>query len=168
MDNLFFDSGNQVILDFETDNTLHDLTAFDGSSHEILTASQPAGSDGDVLKITKGAVGGAGETWAGTVLTVLEGTDLITPYSSSVTIDVLAPADDIAVLLKLENGSDYEEVEVSTASDGVTEWETLTFDFSSADHNVDYEKATLIFQNGVQGEGEEYYVDNVTFGGFIA
>ena len=152
------------------DDSGYSLVSFGGNASEVVTsANAPTGSDGQVAKVTKAA----GETWAGTTLIDLagNGSELISDGSETVSIRILSAKDGATVRLKLEdssNGNANVELDATTASDGVNEWETLTWDFSSADHNVTFDKASIFFDFGNAGAGEEYYFDDVTFNGFIS
>ena len=88
---------------------------------------------------------------------------------------VYAPESNKKVMLKLEDGEfpnipeKFKEVAVLTGSPG---WQTLNFDFSGADHSVDYNKASIFFDfysdaTGSSHPGKVYYFDNVNFGGAV-
>ena len=151
------------------DDSGYALDSFGGNLHEVLaSADAPSGSEGQVAKVTKGA-----QTWSGTTFIDLagNGSELISDGGEIVTIRVLSAKDGATVRLKLEdssNGDANVELDATTASDGVTAWETLTWDFSSADHNVTFDKASIFFDFGSTGSSEEYYFDDVTFNGFIS
>ena len=172
IDNFFFSSTPPALeISFEPDDDSgYSLVSFGGNASEVVTsANAPTGSDGQVAKVTKAA----GETWAGTTIIDLagNGSELISDGSETVSIRILSAKDGATVRLKLEdssNGNANVELDATTASDGVNEWETLTWDFSSADHNVTFDKASIFFDFGNAGAGEEYYFDDVTFNGFIS
>ena len=172
IDNFFFSSTPPALeISFEPDDDSgYSLVSFGGNASEVVTsANAPTGSDGQVAKVTKAA----GETWAGTTFIDLagNGSELISDGSETVSIRILSAKDGATVRLKLEdssNGNANVELDATTASDGVNEWETLTWDFSSADHNITFDKASIFFDFGNAGAGEEYYFDDVTFNGFIS
>ena len=81
---------------------------------------------------------------------------------------VYAPESGKKVMLKLEDREfpeKFKEVAVSTNTVG---WQTLNFNFSGADHSVDYNKASIFFDfysdNTNSHPGKDYYFDDVKFG----
>lgn len=87
---------------------------------------------------------------------------------------VLSPKDASVVRLKLEDSSDptkYVELDATTANDGEVSWESLSWDFSTAEnlnHATTYDKANVFFDFLQEPTGEAYYFDDVTFNGYIS
>ena len=81
---------------------------------------------------------------------------------------VWSPEAGTKVLLKLETldnppegGTKFVEVEAFTTA--AQSWQTLSFDFSNADHDLSLAKASVFFDFGQTGTGKTFYFDNVSF-----
>ena len=146
---------------------------FEGNNSVVLSASDaPQSSDGTVLQITK-TTGASGI--AGTVLFDLLGNgELISADSSVISMDILSPKDNVKIRLKLEDSADqnvFVELDAYTETNGSETWETLAWDFSTAnglDHNNSYDKAVVFLDFGNLGDNSLYYIDNVLFNGYTA
>ena len=163
---------SELVITFEADDDSgFALTAFGQNVASVVSGDDaPAGSDGNVVKIVKNN----GPTWSGTTfMNLADGAgELINDGYETVSMRVFSPASGVDVVLKLEDrdnpgdGSDFvQATQVTQSSDG---WETLTWDLSGANHNIEFEKASIFFDFGNAGAGEEYYFDDVTFNGFIS
>jgi hypothetical protein len=153
------------------DGSGYALTDFGGNVSSIVTGNDaPAGSDGSVVKVQKGA-----EIWAGTTFLELSGDgELISDGYTTVTAEVFSAKDGATVRLKLEDSADgtiFVELDATTESNGSDAWETLTWDLSTAtglDHLNSYNKASIFFDFGNAGDSEDYYLDDVNFSGYVA
>lgn len=108
--------------------------------------------------------------WAGTVIGTTAGFANPIPFAAgetSMSVHVYSPAENIPVLLKVENIDDATVfAEVTALTTVANQWETLVFDFSTAgiDTNTVYQRAIIFFDFGFEGTGDTYYWDNVAFG----
>ncbi|MFZ9508418.1 MAG: hypothetical protein ACO29W_15540 [Burkholderiaceae bacterium] len=133
-----------------------------GGAVSALSADGPPGSNGKVAKVVKTA---GAQTWAGTTFLTLSGKEVISAGHEMVTMKVHSPGAGTVVMLKVEsgtNGNVFIEKQAVTTKTG--EWETLTFNFSGADHTPDYAKASVFFDFGAAGTGKTYYFDDAAFG----
>ena len=74
---------------------------------------------------------------------------------------------DVTVRLKLEDVVAGDSVELSAiaGSDTANQWQTISWDFSGADHSPTYNKASVFF-DAVNASATEYYLfDDVQFDG---
>ncbi|MFO7745929.1 MAG: hypothetical protein R6V36_11190 [Psychroflexus sp.] len=100
------------------------------------------------------------ETWAGTSATLNDPIDF--SDGRLIKMDVYSPEAGVPVLFKIENAEDntiFVESIVNTTV--ANEWETLTFDMSSADLGTDYSVIAIFFNFETSGTGETYYFDNL-------
>ncbi len=94
----------------------------------------------------------AGQTWAGSYLTLGDPIDF--SAGKIFKMKVYSPRIGAKVLLKVENLTDggiSHEVEVATTV--ADQWEELTFDYSAVNDSNSYQKVVLIFDNGTAGDG---------------
>jgi beta-glucanase (GH16 family) len=106
------------------------------------------------------------QTWAGTTFLTLDATEgeLVTADHPLVTMRVWSPDAGTTVMLKLENsanGQQFYESSAVTAAAGT--WQTLSFDFSNANHSLTFDRASVFFDFGTEGSGKTFYFDNVSF-----
>jgi len=152
---------------FEDPNTEYTLADFGGNVSVLTT--DPIGGVNHVVKTVKSA---GAEVWAGT--TVGGGLGFATPVplkanAAKMSVMVYSPAAGLDVKLKLEehgNGANAVETDVFTTKAG--QWETLTFDFSTAASGTPawnaaykYDKASIFFDFNVTGSGKIFYWDDV-------
>ncbi len=139
------------------------------NSFGTVTASldvDPVNSSNKVGKLVQTA---SSDAWGGTLFG-MDGFGKKIPFTATekiMTVDVYSPAVGIPVLLKVERsfGSEASQVQVNTTK--ANEWETLSFDFSTAtgdkvlNLNLDYDKLAIFFNAGVKPSAQEtYYFDN--------
>ncbi|MCX8520288.1 MAG: hypothetical protein ORN28_01980 [Rhodoferax sp.] len=155
-------------------NVSYTLTDFGGAASS--KDAGPDGSNGQVVKVVKGAEATPSETWAGTTLSTGANHSLPTiPLSATaktMTVRVYSPTSGTPIRLKLEDAADSThsvEAEVNTTAVG---WQTLTFDFStpaagSAAWNAayTYNKASIFMNFNSAGTGQTYYFDDLIFVG---
>ena len=119
----------------------------------------PAGENTSA-KVAKQVKPNGAETWGGAFIQLPDPVD----FSSMTEMEFKAwsPKAGINVLLKVENATDggvFHEVQVTNTKAG--EWETLTFDMSTIDKTKDYHKVVIFFDFGVNGDGSEYFYDDI-------
>jgi beta-glucanase (GH16 family) len=104
------------------------------------------------------------ETWAGTTFLSLPTGELATTDRPLVTMRVWAPEAGTTVMLKLENSANGGEFfESSATTSKAAAWQTLSFDFSAANHALNLNRASVFFDFGTAGTGKTFYFDNVSF-----
>ncbi|MFY0654709.1 MAG: DUF5011 domain-containing protein [Cyclobacteriaceae bacterium] len=135
---------------FDNENTKYEATGFNGASFEILDNPDVSGTNSSASKV--GAITNIGAAFEGVSFDLGAPIELISKKSISI---VFWSNKAVSVLLKLEEGSG-EPIEAS-ANHGGTGWETLTFDFNSADQ---YSRLTL-FIDGAGTTSGTFYVDNI-------
>jgi len=138
-----------------------------GGAGSSIAATAPATSSGRVAQVVKAD---QAQTSAGTTFLTLDAGDgeLVTTEHPLVTMRVWSPEAGTKVLLKLETldnppegGTKFVEVEAFTTA--AKSWQTLSFDFSNADHDLSLAKASVFFDFGQTGTGQTFYFDNVSF-----
>lgn len=147
-----------VKVDFETSTTWF---GFDGGAFSTITNpyQNPLNQSNKVGRLIKGA----GKSWAGAYYDALEHMDFIT--NNTFSLKVYANKNNAKLLLKVENkanGSINYSIEKTLTKSN--EWEILVFDFSQIPSNA-YDRITLIFDNGIVGNGGlnfTYYIDDLT------
>ena len=136
------------------------FNGFGGAGAEVIAnPDQTGNSSGNVVSFVKMS---GSEVWGGVF------TDLDAPLDLSqtqtISMDVWAPSSGVTVMLKVENLADsnvFIEVPVTNTTAGG--WETLTFDLSVGDTDIDYQRLVFFFDFGNSGNGEAYYFDNIRF-----
>ena len=165
-------ASNRVRVTFEVDDTSNytlgnptgQLDYDFGGAGSSIAVNPPTGSSGRVAQIVKSA---GAQTWAGTTFLSLPTGELATAEKPLVTMRVWSPEAGTKVLLKLETldnppgGPKFAEVQATTTVAGA--WQTLSFDFSNANHTLGLAKASVFFDFGTAGSGKTFYLDNVTF-----
>ncbi len=154
---------------FDDPDTTYTLADFGGNMSSIT--NDPAGGDNMVALSVRTD---AAEFFAGTTYATLPGNAIpalpLDPVSPQITVRVYAPAADTPIRLKVEdanNGAVSVEAEVRTTV--ALDWETLTFDFTTAvegtpafDPAASYTRLSIFPNFGAEGVGEEiYYVDDI-------
>jgi len=77
-------------------------------------------------------------------------------------LKVYAPRVGTNVLLKVENLENADlSAEVNATTTTANEWEELFFDFSGIDTSIDYGRIVLFFDLGTDGDGSEYFYDDI-------
>lgn len=149
---------------FDLDNVDYTVTDFGGNSSE--DAIDPASASNNVKKTTKG---NGAEVWAGTTIGTPSGFPQKIPFTATATkmsVRVYSPAAGIPVLLKVEDHTDggifVEKLATTTVANA---WETLEFDFNTGTPALNlsrnYDKASIFFDFGTNGNGKVFYWDDV-------
>ncbi len=150
----------ELPINFEIfDNTA--LGDFGGATISVVDNPQVDAVNGSakVAQIIKGA----GETWAGNVITTSTPIDL--SLKQLVKMNVWSPRPGGKMTLKLENLSDqniFFEKEITTV--GNSDWEEVVFDMSDIDLSQEYQKIVLFFDFGTMGDGSSdwtFFIDNI-------
>lgn len=148
-------------IDFESDEIDYGLISFGNAELSIIDNPDMNGNESDkVVKFFKAA---GAEVWAGGLVELPNPIDFSS--ESGLSMDVWSPKAGATVLLKIENASDnnlFVEIPATTTTSNA--WENLSFDFSSADPSIDYTKVIVFMDFGVNGDGSDYYFDNITQG----
>ncbi len=99
------------------------------------------------------------ETWAGTI--IYDGDPIDFSILKKITMNVYAPKIGAQVLFKVEtaDGAIFSEIQEPTTQENT--WETLTFDLTEVDTNVEMAKIVVFFDFGVVGDGSTYYFDDI-------
>jgi hypothetical protein len=151
--------GSKVSLpvDFEDSSLTYTWTDFDGGVATV--EDNPDSTNNSSSKVAK-LVKGAGQTWAGSYLTL----DTAIDFSQGETFSMnFWAASAKPVLLKFEGSSANAEVTANHSGSG--SWETLTYDFSGQTAGLgDVVKVVIIVDNGVAGDGTTtwtFYADDI-------
>ncbi|SNR16456.1 PKD domain protein [Tenacibaculum jejuense] len=160
IDNVYFwksptDTTSQTVEGFE--GTAPIFTSFGGAGVEVVSNPDMSGvnTTANVARLTKGS---GSEVWAGGFFEISTPLDLAT--FSKISVKTWSPKQGALVKLKLENqdASVTHEVDVNTTV--ANAWEELIYDFSGAP-TADYVRIVIFFDFGVNGEGSEYYYDDI-------
>lgn len=149
----------ELPIDFEVFDA-NTFQGFGGASNAVIDNPD---TNGNLSSKVGEIVKGAGETWAGNVITLSSPIDF--SVKKAITVDVWSPRVGGKMLLKVENlddGNIFYETEVTLA--GNSTWEQATFDLSSIDTSNSYQKIVVFFDFGTQGDGSTnwtFYVDNI-------
>lgn len=159
----------ELPLSFESGDYDYTMSDFGGNVSSV--SADPVNANNKVLKVVKTA---GAEVWAGTTLGTASGFAKpipLTVSSSKMSIRVYSPAAGLVIKLKLEdhnNGDHAVEADVKTTV--ANQWETLVFDFKTPatgtpglNSSYVYDKASVFFNFGVNGDGKIYYADDLIF-----
>jgi len=141
------------VIDFEAQYA--ELSSFDGGEISVIANPDTNGNNSStVAQMVKGA----GQPWAGSKITVSSPFDISNPL---VTVKVWSPRVGLNLLMKFENDVPWPNVtgsaEITATTTTANQWETLTFDHSGIDANIDWYNMVLIMDNGTQGDGSANY-----------
>jgi len=154
-------SGSDVTpITFETG---FEMSSFDGGDVTMVANPDATGNTSDmVLKLVKGA----GQTWAGSKLTVPAAFSVA---NTTVKVKVYSPRAGLNLLMKYEDATAWPNTvasaEVVATTTVANQWEELTFDFAGIATDVDFVNLVLIMDNGTAGDGSaDYtiYVDDIS------
>lgn len=140
-----------------------------GWTHHVVDADKPGGSIGSTQM--RKAKQGAG-TYAGTFLTKISGSSLVSSTTTVVTMNFWAPASGKNVRLHLESG-DYPnttgQVSVNASAATIAGWQTLTFDFANASTQPNYalelNRAWIDYDTATNAQSADFFIDDVSFNG---
>ena len=145
------------------DDSGFDFTSVVGGTVSTPPSGLPAGSEAPAAFLTKSA----GEGFIGMDFITLSSGELISSSNGQVSMRVWMQNNDVTVRLKLEDVVAGDSVELSAiaGSDTANQWQTISWDFSGADHSPTYNKASVFF-DAVNASATEYYLfDDVQFDG---
>ena len=159
----------------DTANVDYSVTDFDGTSSMLM--SDPMNSSNIVLRTTRNTTG---QPWQGTTISNPTGLASPIPFtqgSNTISAIVYSPNVGTTIRLKVEelgNGANvYSEVDVVTTV--ANAWDTLIFDFNNptsglpVSTNNTYNVISIFYDFlGTPTSAQDYYLDDVFFGGFIA
>lgn len=146
-------------IDFESSTIDYVFLDFGGALNAVIDNPDPTGENTSSKVVEFFKEPGA-EVFAGTVI------ELGAPIDFSVlegfTMSSWSPQAGLTVKLKLENAADPNiSAEVDAVSSVSNAWETLSFDFASADLTQEYSKVIVFFDFGNPGTGTTFYYDNI-------
>ncbi|TXG36993.1 hypothetical protein [Seonamhaeicola maritimus] len=134
----------------------HQLSSFDGGDLSVVanpdTNGNPSSMVGQLVK-------GAGQTWAGSKITV----DTAFPVANGVVVKakVWSPRAGLNLLMKFEDAQPWPNTvataEITATTNTSNAWEELTFTLTGVDANVVYNNLVLIMDNGTAGDGSANY-----------
>ncbi len=160
IDNVYFwknptDTSSQLIEGFE--GTAPVFTSFGGASVEVVTNPDMSGVNTS-SKVARLIKGNGAEIWAGGFFDVSSPLDLTN--FSKISVKTWSPKQGITVRLKLETSDPNLFHEVDSTTSVANAWEELVYDFSSAP-TLDYIRVVIFFDFGTNGDGSEYYYDDI-------
>ena len=158
----------QIKLPVTFDDATVDYSVTDFGNNSSSIVADPTNAANQVMKSIK--TSGA-EVWAGTTF----GKDLgfatainISATASKMSVRIYSPAAGITIKLKIEDHKDgNRNVETDTKTTVANQWETLVFDFNnpasnnSINSSYTYDKASIFFDFGKNGDGRIYYTDDL-------
>jgi hypothetical protein len=155
------DFSTSPVLDFEPQYS--ELSSFDGGGISVIANPDANGNSSiNVAQMVKNS----GQPWGGSKVTSS------TPFqinSAIVTVKVWSPRAGLNLLMKFEDDVPWPGVtgsaEITVATTVANQWETLTFDHSGIDSNIDWYNMVLIMDNGTVGDGSANYtifLDDIT------
>ncbi|MFS4483477.1 hypothetical protein ACKGJY_10695 [Hyunsoonleella sp. 2307UL5-6] len=152
-------SPTELPIDFEAFDA-NTFQGFGGASNAVIDNPD---TNGNLSSKVGQIIKGAGETWAGNVITLSSPIDFST--KKAMTMDVWSPRAGGKMILKIENlddGNIFYENEVTLT--GNSAWEQATFDLSGIDTSNTYQKVVVFFDFGTMGDGSAdwtFYIDNI-------
>ena len=155
----------ELPLDFEDTSLDFTFLEFGGAPTGVVDNPDQTGENTS-LRVVKTEKVQDAQTFAGAFI------DLDTPVdfsnNSEIQMKVWSPVPNTTVTLKFEdiNNSDNFAEQVVTLT-STNQWETVSFDFSTADASLDLRRMIVFFNNGTVGDGNEYFFDDVTYGGDV-
>jgi hypothetical protein len=161
VDNLYFYRSSQgtttsMIEDFE--GVQPAFTSFGNIANtEVIANPDPSGinTSATVANLTKTA---GSEVWAGTFFEPTVNIDLAS--YDKISVKTWSPKLNAVVKLKLENQDASIVYEVDRNTTAINTWEELIYDFTAAPV-ADYVRVVIFFDFGVNGDGSEYYFDEI-------
>ncbi|NDC48981.1 MAG: hypothetical protein EBZ61_07895, partial [Micrococcales bacterium] len=151
-----------VLVNFESnDASGYALTPFGGNAASVSSSAPAGGSIGSAKALS---ITNSGECWTG-VTFLSSSASLLGSGKTTVTANIYAPAAGKVIKLKLEdsaNGDINKEVDVTS----VQGWKTYSFDFSSFNSSLKYNKASIFVDftcGGGTKDGSTWFVDDLAF-----
>ena len=152
--------GSPVSLPLAFEEGDYTFSGFGGAGAEVIANPDQTGNPSD--NVVSSVKMSGSEVWGGVFI------DLDAPLDFSqtqtISMDVWAPGSGVTVMFKVENLADRNvSIEVPVTNTTAGGWETLTFDLSVGDTDIDYQRLVFFFDFGNSGNGETYYFDNIRF-----
>ena len=162
----FFDdikliSGQPVVelpLTFESASLVYTFNNFGGANSSIINNPNVNGinTSSKVARLIKDA---GSQTWAGSAITMAAPIDFST--MTKIKVKVWSPQAGMTVLLKLENASATNPIEIPATTTVANAWQELTFDFAGINNNNNYQTVVIFMDFGAPGTGATYYFDDI-------
>jgi hypothetical protein len=148
-----------IVVDFNDASDWDTNNAFGSSAGTIQTRTGDDGNDASVLEFIKSE---GAETWAGvTVISGYAGSDLLGDKSEALTFKVHAAAASDTFMVKLENATPADAVEISGIS-VVEGWQTITITTEQMGAIENVTKISFFPDFNTAGSGQTYLFDDVT------
>ena len=149
-------------INFEADNVDYTFVDFGNVVTSRIDNPDPSGSNtsAKVAALNKPA---NAETWGGTFMQL--GSPIDFNANDQLTVKVWSPKSGIIVKMKVENSANPDinyEVDVTNLMSNT--WEELKYDFSGIDKSQDYDRVVIFFDFGNNGDGSDYYFDDIQLG----
>ena len=149
-------------IDFESETLDYAFIDFGGAINTIIDNPDPSGINTSAT-VTEFFKENGAEVFAGTVIEL--GASIDFSQFQTFQLDSWSPTAGTTVKLKIENASNASiSAEIDAITTVANEWETLYFDFSSADLSQEYSKVVIFYDFGNVGSDTTYYYDNVAQG----
>lgn len=155
---------NPVVLplDFESETLEYNFINFGGGISTLIDNPDASGINTSDKAVEFLKEAGA-EVFAGTVIELGDIIDF--SEFQAFKMDVWSPFAGSTVKLKIENAFDPNiSAEVDALTTTSNAWETLYFNFSSADLTQEYSKIVVFFDFGLTGNDDIFYYDNIDLG----
>ena len=162
----------QIDLPLNFEDTTINYQVTDFGSNATVIGEDPTDASNTIAMTTK--TNGAA-TWAGTTIGTALGFATVVPLSvtnSKISVRVYSPKAGIQVRLKGESHNDVTlTVETEATVTSANTWETLVFDFNNVATGTNpfnpataFDKFSIFFDFGQEGDASVYYWDDVVFG----
>ena len=149
-------------IDFESETLDYAFIDFAGAINTVITNPDPSGINTSAT-VTEFFKETGAEIFAGTVIEL--GGPIDFSNFQTFQLDSWSPSVGTTVKFKIENASNPSiSAEIDATTTVANGWETLYFDFSSADLTQEYSKIVIFFDFGNVGSGTTYYYDNIAQG----
>ncbi|NND63154.1 MAG: hypothetical protein HKN48_08150 [Flavobacteriaceae bacterium] len=152
---------NPIVLpiDFESETIEYVFEDFGGAINTVIDNPDASGVNTSSKVVEFFKEPGA-ETFAGTVISL--GGPIDFSEFQAFKLDSWSPLAGSTVKLKLENANDPNiSAEIDALTSTTNAWESIFFDFSSADLSQEYSKVIVFYDFGNAGNGDTFYYDNI-------
>ncbi|NBL64100.1 hypothetical protein GV828_02670 [Flavobacterium sp. NST-5] len=146
-------------LNFESTTLNYAFGDFGGTFSEVV--NNPAPSEFNASsRVGRHVKNNGAETWGGTTIALDEPVDFST--MTKISMKVWSPVAGAVVKLKFENLNDANiAMEVDQTTTVANGWETLVYDFGTVNNDNAYQRIALFFDFGNNGNGANYYFDDI-------
>jgi hypothetical protein len=146
-------------IDFESLTVNYAFTDFGGVTSSVITNPDQSGINTS-SKVAQSLKTDGAQTWGGTYLTLENPIDFT--VNKIFKVKVWSPKTDAMVKLKVEN-LDNPDIwyEVDQFTSVINEWEDISYDFSGASLDEDYQKVVIFFDFGNTGDNSNYFFDDI-------